>query len=135
MRLRLGPVPSSGVRAWVAYASRVLDLIDRLAPELPFQVPPDVVADFRHYLDEWGAAARNDPFVWEGEPEAFRVRLLMTYWLNVAKVLADRAQVDGPQMPEESGPFYEMLVEAILGALAEEDETAERLQKAWPFEA
>lgn len=115
------------------YARDVLTLVEQLAHSLPFQVPPDVVVDFERYLDEWDAAAASDVFVWEGELDAFRVRLLMTYWLNLAKVLADRVHLQGPLMPDLAEPFYETLIDVILRGLAEEDEVAERLQKAWPF--
>lgn len=133
MRLRLGPVPAAGALAWVRYARNVLGLVERLHSDLPIQVPPDVVLAFESYLDEWWHAAKTEPFVWEGELEASKVRHLMTYWLNLAKVLSERVHLAGPDMPEVAEPFYEMLIDVILRGLADEDEAAERLQKAWPF--
>jgi hypothetical protein len=121
------------VLAWVAYAREVLALVERLAHELPVQVPPDVVVAFGRYVDEWEKAAKTDTFEWEGELEALQVRHLMTYWLNLAKILSDRVHLQGPTMPEAAEPFYEMVIDVILRGLAEEDRAAERLQKAWPF--
>lgn len=98
-------------------------------------MPPDVVESFEKYLCEWERTAQTEPFEWEGELAAFHVRHLMTYWLNLAKVLSERVHLQGPLMPEVAEPFYEMLVAVILEALAEEDAAAERLRRAWPFQA
>lgn len=133
MKVRLGPLPSQGVRAWVQYAHEVLALVEGVAHDLPIQVPPDVVLEFERFLREWQQAAKIEPFMWEHELEAVQVRHLMTYWLNLAKVVSERVHLQGPTMPDLAEPFYEMLVDVILRGLAEEDAAAERLQKAWPF--
>lgn len=131
--LRIGPLSASGALEWIEYAQKTLGRFAGIFDELPFDVPPEVVLAFDTYLSSWEAAAQTEPFLWSREVEAFEIRHLMTYWLNIAHVLSDEATYRGaPRTSGAGAGFYESLVEALLGALAEEDQIGDRLHEAWP---
>lgn len=131
--LQLGPLSAAGARDWIEYAKKTLGRFAGRVDELPFDVPPDVVLAFETYLASWEVAAQVDPFVWSREVEAFEIRHLMTYWLNIAHVLNDEATLRGaPRTTAAAAAFYQSLIEALLAALAEEDQVGGRLHQAWP---
>lgn len=131
--LRIGPLSAAGAREWIEYAQKTLGRFAGADDELPFDVPPDVVLAFAAYLSSWEAAAQTEPFIWSREVKAVEIRHLMTYWLNIAHVLSDEAAQRGAtRTPAAGAAFYESLVEALLGALAEEDQIGDRLNEAWP---
>lgn len=136
MRVTIGPLPSGAATEWLTYANETLDHV-RGAP-LPFAVPPEVVEEFRSYLNAWTAtactaAADGVEFVWSGEAEAHRVRVLMTYWLNIARFLADGKLASRPVMTAAIENFYEAVVASILSALAEEEPVARVIEERWPL--
>jgi hypothetical protein len=133
LRLTLGPLPGDAARAWLRYADDALERV-RQSPR-PFAMPPEVVAEFRSYLDAWATAATAEVFSWKGEADAARVRTLMTYWLNMAQFMADGVIEDRPMMTPPAEDFYEAVVTMILAALGDEEPAAEVIGERWPLRA
>lgn len=137
MRVQVGPLGSSGVLAWVAYARTVVDeATSGRHPELTLE--PEVAAAFRGFLDEWQAAAEaGGEFLWATEVDPEQVEFLAHAFHHVAVALANAAERRGfPLAPSEGDEFYLALVTAFLDALGREggarSEFAEELASTWP---
>lgn len=136
MRVHLGPVSSSSVRMWVAYARTVLAQALSQADAPP--IGDEVVRNFEWYLDAWDdAAARQDEVVWVGEIAAEQLEFLAHAFYRLTAVLAEEADQRGyPISPPEGEEFYQALVRAIIEALEHEDDAraafSEQLRADWP---
>jgi CheY-like chemotaxis protein len=133
--VELGPVDAAAALAWVTNARRVVGILRERAAPLPFDVPVHIADQFDHYLAEWEAvAAANDTFSWSGTADSDEVRHLMTYWFNLATVLAERGPELGLSAPPEAEVFYVDLVRALTEALADADEerVGQTLRDSWP---
>lgn len=133
--VEIGPVDARSALAWVTNARRVVSILREGAAPLPFEVPVDVADQFDRYLAEWEAiASAGRSFSWSGTADSDEVRHLMTYWFNLATVLAERGPELGLTAPPEAEPFYVDLVRALTEALAEVDEerVGQTLRDSWP---
>lgn len=133
VHVRVGPLSASGARAWLGYASAVLDAIQsRRTPLEP--LPDDLAGDFRRYLAEWDEAAATDPFEWDAEEDRDRIAALATAWLELMAQVSGRVTELGlPVGPAEGEGFYHALVAALGEALAAgEDHLGDKLREAWP---
>ena len=130
MRLEIGPFPSVGGLEWIAQARFLVEVVRSGAP-MPFAVPPEVLDEFERYFDDWADAAGRESFVWSREVDVALLRPLMTYWLNLAQMLADHPEHQPPGSVE-ARVFYRNLVAAILERVATEDASFAVLQERWP---
>jgi hypothetical protein len=131
MRLEVGPFPSAGGAEWIAQARFLVRLLRKDAP-LPFQVPTEVLDEFESYFDDWDGAAATEPFTWGRDVDLAVLRPLMTYWFNLAQMLADHPEHQPPGTLE-ARVFYRNLSSAILTALVAEDPSFRTLAERWPF--
>jgi CheY-like chemotaxis protein len=137
LRVELGPVPSSSVRAWTGNARQVLDGVLRAGPALPVDLPDEVAVAFRAYLDEWEQRAGEvDPFTWSAEVPVDVVRRLVVYLFGVLTLDDETWDRHGlPWAPPEAAPFYDVLVAAVTEGLAAADaEVGPMLEASWPEE-
>ena len=131
MRLDIGPFPSVGGHEWIAQARLLTSLVRKGAP-LPFAVPPEVLDEFEEMFDDWARASESEPFVWSREIDVALLRPLMTYWFNLAQMLADHPEHQPPGSIE-ARVFYRNLVAAILADLVRQaPEEFAALQERWP---
>jgi hypothetical protein len=131
MRLDIGPFTADGGQEWIAQARFLVRLI-RKHQVMPFQVPPEVLDEFESYFEDWERASATEPFCWSREVEVGTLRTLMTYWLNLAQMLADHPEQQPPGSPEARA-FYRTLSSAILAALVEADPASAAIAERWPF--
>ena len=141
MHVELGPLPAQSARAWLAYATGVLDEVDRGGGRIgnrTVTVTPDVLEAFRTYVGAWTVAAEDEPFRWAGDADPEVVEYLLHAWFKLAAALAERtARKGGTGQPEEGRHFYQALVVGLLDALAAEGHEptaafAEELRSFWP---
>ena len=137
VQVRLGPIPSEHVNAWVTYANHVLDTVATDAGGSGVWLPADAVAGFEAYLAAWSAVAdESDTFVWEGDVPQEEAEYLFHAFFRVATHLATQAETQGRQAPEGSEPFYRTLVSGLLHALDQEgdatSEFSQHLRAFWP---
>ena len=130
MRLEIGPFPSAGGQEWIAQARLLVHFLRAGAP-MPFSVPPEVLDEFERYFDDWERAAEVEPFVWSREVDLVLLRTLVTYWLNLAQMLADHPERQ-PAGSDEARVFYRTLSAAILAELVREDPDSRVLEERWP---
>jgi hypothetical protein len=130
MRLDIGPLPAAGGPEWIAQARFLVGLV-RAGAELPFAVPPEVLDEFESYFEDWERAATVEPFRWSRDVDLTVLRPLMTYWFNLAQMLADHPEFQPPGSLE-ARVFYRNLSAAILAAVADEDPAFAVLQERWP---
>lgn len=130
VRLEIGPFPSAGGREWIAQARLLVRMVRGGAP-MPFAVPPEVLDEFEEYFVDWERAASADLFVWSREVDLAILRTLVTYWLNLAQMLADHPE-NQPPGSAEARVFYRTLSAAILGQLVREDPASAVLEERWP---
>jgi hypothetical protein len=138
MRVRVGPLPSTGVALWIAYARTVIGGALARPDELGLQLDPEVVESFEDYLDQWDrASSTGATFVWETDVEPERIVALGAAWLELADRLAGAAERRGyPMSPPEGEEFYRALITGFLDALEGEGpdyaELAADLRADWP---
>ena len=131
MRLDIGPFPSVGGHEWITQARLVTGLVRKGAP-LPFAVPPEVLDEFEQFYDDWDEALESDPFVWSRDVALELLRPLMTYWYNLAQMLADHPEHQPPGSIE-ARVFYRNLVAGVLAELVRQaPEEFTVLQERWP---
>ena len=131
MRLEIGPFPSVGGHEWITQARLLTSIVRKGAP-LPFAVPPEVLDEFEEMFDDWDRAVEAESFLWSREVDLVLLRPLMTYWFNLAQMLADHPEHQPPGSVE-ARVFYRNLVAAILAELVRQaaDEFTV-LQERWP---
>lgn len=116
----IGPVPAASARAWIASARETIATVGR-RPDLG--VPPDVVAAFAGYIDDWAALADGgETFLWTGSLDPGMVRHLAAHWARL--VTLARADPEGSGLRRaapESEEFYNALATALLEAVAVDD--------------
>jgi hypothetical protein len=135
MRVVVGPVDAGSASVWLAYARDVLDELETMAPGECF-TSPQVLATFRHYVDEWSSVSDGEKFLWEQDIPAEQVEYNMHAFQRVAGVLAERAEREGPKAPPEGEDFYLALLHGVLAALEAEGPAsaafAKHLGEFWP---
>lgn len=130
--VQIGPLPASSARAWLGSAVETIGLLSS-TPELG--VPPEIVAAFNGYLEQWRAAAEQDPFVWTGDVDPAQARELGAYWFHVAALAREASAASGIKLPPpEAEPFFHALVEAIAHAssVADVDHFTEKFEEVVP---
>ena len=115
---RIGPASAESARVWLTVARANLETMVAAGPKAPFRIPPEIVGRFRVILDEWQDEAASEPFVYEGEEDRERARMLLTYWLNIISLTeAQRTALGVAEWPPESVPFEDAVGRSILGSL------------------
>ncbi|HEY7138314.1 MAG TPA: EAL domain-containing protein [Acidimicrobiia bacterium] len=134
--LDIGPTSSSDVLAWTAYARILVAAVD--APDAEIFVPRSVTAVICRYLDDWEARASvAETFVWHGDDDASVLLAVVEYWYRIAEYFAVQAATGSFALaPPGAVAFYDLLVAAVLGALATQDPSsafpAAALHRSWP---
>ena len=83
-------------------------------------------------VEAGGRASESEPFVWSREIDVVLLRPLLTYWFNLAQMLADHPEHQPPGSIE-ARVFYRNLVAAILADLVRQaPEEFAALQERWP---
>lgn len=135
MRVVIGPVDAGSARAWLGYATRVIDELDAMAPGACYTTP-EVLAVFRGFLQSWQAAALDREFLWEQDIPTEQVEYNMHAFQRVAGLLTERAEREGRQAPPEGDDFYLALLQGVLTALEAEGPAsasfAKHLAEFWP---
>ncbi len=137
VEVRVGPVPSSCARLWVANSLSILAAL-RANPEVIGEpVPPDVLDYFEGLLRSWEAVARHtDVFVWVGRADPEAVKRVVEEWARVDSMTDEEmAELGCAWSGPEARPFFIALSGAVIDALGRHQSTrrlAERLaQGAW----
>lgn len=137
MHVEVGPLPSASAIAWLDYAEAVLSN-DESVPTAGEDVPPDAASSLLVYIAEWRAAARRGTeFNWEAEVPGEVAEYLVLAFYRIVQRLAKAAEARGAAIsPAEGEPFYLMLVNGLLDALAREGpgpaEFSDHLRSFWP---
>jgi hypothetical protein len=143
VHVEIGPLSSASAHAWVDYARGVIkelrDSGGKVDGPQTVTMKPDVLDAFSTYLDQWDAAANaGETFRWAGDADPEVVEYLLHAWFNLAKSLLARNEERGTGFaPDESRPFYNAMVVALLDALEGEGQAptiafAEELREFWP---
>jgi hypothetical protein len=134
--VHVGPISSDGVTEWIAYARGILD--ERQRASAPDSLPPEVLAGFAGFLDEWEAVAgRSSTFLWETDVDPEQIEFLALALYRLASDLAEAAERRGyGLMPPEGLLFYRVVVNGFLDAMTAESRSlaayAEELRSTWP---
>jgi two-component system chemotaxis response regulator CheY len=139
MQISFGPVPAESARVWIENARIVLDGVRAAGDALPVELPSDIEAAFRHYLDEWHAIAERveaegAPFEWSAEIDRDHARHLVVYFFSLLSLDDELwAAHSLPFTPPEAQPFIDALSNAVIEALAAEDEeVGPSIAASWP---
>jgi hypothetical protein len=137
MLVQVGPVASSSVTLWVAYARTVLG--QHMAhPDRSGAVDPALVEQFEHLLDDWDAtAAQSTEFVWTQSLDADAIEVMARSFFDLVSELAADAERRGfPISPAEGDEFYWAVVNSMLDGLTaaggSHAEVAADLAARWP---
>jgi two-component system chemotaxis response regulator CheY len=135
MQISFGPVPAESARVWIENARIVLDGVRAAGDALPVELPADIEAAFRAYLDEWDEiAARDEPFEWAADIDGDHARHLIVYFFSLLSLDDELwAAHSLPFTPPEAQPFIDALSNAVIEALAAEDEeVGPSIAASWP---
>jgi hypothetical protein len=139
MRVEIGPVPLRSAQSWLDYATSI---VRELRAEPRTVAPPDVLASFTSYLDDWrttahAEAARHDEvFRWIGDASPDKVEYLVfaLYRLGV-RLTTEEDRGLRPPRPPEAAKFHGVLVRSVLAALEREGEAeahfVAQLREVW----
>jgi hypothetical protein len=133
MRLRLGPLPCDGARAWTADTLALFDVLDG-EPGLPFALPAEALAEMRSIVQAMQRrAATGTSFVWECDTTMADLKALITYWLNIGKLSSETLERVGGHWSDDVGErFHRLLLDALLEHLDGIDPAyADRLRRGW----
>ena len=127
VRVKIGPVAAATTIAWTENTRKIVAAVRTNREKMPFAVPLDVLEQFEGLLDDWTRTAeRMDPFLWEGDEETPRVRLLVQYWVNLDALSDDDLTRMGvAKSGPEAAPFFDALVEGVVAALETETDTTD----------
>lgn len=134
--VRVGPVPASAARAWIANTRQLIAAL-RAHPEvLGDEVPAPFLDRFERFLQAWwSVATAQDEFTWHARAEPAEVRELVEHWAAIDRLTDEQlATLGWHWSPPEGEPFFVALTEAVLAALAAHDATrdlAARLATQW----
>ncbi len=137
-RIELGPIPSSAVRAFLAFARpQVAMLADD--PVLSLTFTPTIARSMSALFDGWGEVAHSEEFRWAGVlPTDHAEYLLYALFLAVERRRSDLGgPPSGPDV-EARRPFVIHLIERFGAALATTPDAdhsrLEHLAERWPPE-
>lgn len=135
IRAVIGPVPATAARVWIANTRKIVDAVRTQPEKIPFRVPDDVGDAFAEYLDRWWQEAQDEEFHWSGEEDPERLRMLLTYWVNIDRLTdAQMADLGVTWSPPAGEPFFQAVTAAVIAALVSNDELAdfgETLRVLW----
>jgi hypothetical protein len=138
VRLEIGPVPASGVRAWVDDAVAALSAIHEGRRDLKFQVPDEILGEMLSWLGQWQEAAESDPMVWAADDvDPDNLLQLVQYWHNIARAQLDLVWQDlAPAVSPDGEAFADHVRDRVLTALVAEGRLdragADRILAGWP---
>lgn len=138
IEMRVGPVSSGAVRAWVVSTRQIVDAVAAHPEVLEGPpLPPEMIAQFHGYLNVWEQlAGAGDPFFWAARGDPGDVERLVSEWARIDGMSDDQLAALGCQWsPPEARPFFQSLTEAVITALERHHvtrELARALKRSWP---
>jgi DNA-binding NarL/FixJ family response regulator len=116
--LRLGPVPSSVARVWIANTSKIIASL-RSHPEV-LAVPEEVLDVFEGFLERWRTmAAATEDFYWAARAQAAEVEWLVDWWARIDRMTDDQLAILGVHWsPPEGEPFFRALTASVIDAVS-----------------
>jgi hypothetical protein len=112
---------------WVDSARALLERLDAIG--VGFRVPGDASERLSGVIEKWSAAAdasitTGTPFCWTGSETALTVRMLATYWLNLAELRPGDLDAVGVDWPTDAvRPFHRALAAGVADALSQDETT------------
>lgn len=136
MEVRVGPVASAAARVWIANTRRIVDAAVAHPEITGADVPPDVVALFHSFLDQWAAVAEGgDEFLWVARAKPDEVTRVVTHWAALDAMTDEQLAALGVAWsPPDGEPFFRALTAGVLDALRVDEGTqrlAARLSEQW----
>jgi hypothetical protein len=134
MHVEIGPVSAASAKAWIAYASAMVEVL-RGAREPG--IPPQALDGFVELLDEWRPLAEGDePFRWSADEDPERAKFLLNALYRAGLVIEAEAEAGHAQLrPAAADEFHFQLVHEVLEALEKESEAdaqfVEGLRGVW----
>ncbi len=120
VQIRLGPIPSSAARLWVANTLEILRALRRHPREMPSDVEPGLLAVFEGFLEEWATLASNSvDFQWSATAPPDVLGDLVSAWAQLDRLSDDAMERLGCSWsPPEARPFFDALTSAVVAALS-----------------
>src|SRR5205814_6713985 len=122
--VRVGPVPVTAARVWIANTKLILAALQEHDEVLEQPVPRDVLDLFCSYLDRWEDVAAGDgDFTWVARAAPADVERLVTWW-GVIDAMSDEqlARLGVAWSPPEGEVFFRALVAGVLDAVGRHHE-------------
>jgi DNA-binding NarL/FixJ family response regulator len=118
VELRLGPVPSSTARIWIANTATIVASL-RAHPEV-LAVPGEVLDVFDRFLEDWRiTAAATEDFYWVARAEDAEVEWLVDWWARIDRMSDEQLAILGVHWsPPEGEPFFRALTASVLEAIS-----------------
>ena len=140
MKVSVGPVAPTSAEAWIRWAGEMIaDL--RGQSESAVKLPAHVLDDVAAYVECWAGQSRaGDVFQWQVDVDPDELEYLTNALYNLDVRLADEAR-RAPERtaPAEARAFHQMLVQALLFALAQVGPSraafVDQLRPSWPVAA
>ena len=132
MRVSVGPVAPDSADAWIRWAREMIEELRR-RPAAVGGLSEAVLGDVALYVESWAGARRDgDVYRWQVDVDPDELEYLTNALYNLDLRVADEAR----RAPDEARAFHQMLVQALLFALAQESGSraafVEQLRPSWP---
>jgi DNA-binding NarL/FixJ family response regulator len=137
IEVRVGPIPTTAARVWVANTKRIIEAV-AAHPDIAPTVPEDVIELFRTLLAQWGdLAEEGDEFRWVARAAPADVSHIVEAWAHIDAMTDEQLDRLGIHWsPPEGEPFFRELTAGVLQALSRHDETqrlAAKLGEQWAY--
>ena len=140
MKVCVGPVAPTSAEAWIRWAREMIGDL-RGQSESAVKLPAQVLDDVAAYVECWAGQSRcGEVFQWQVDVDPDELEYLTNALYNLDVRLAD----DASRAPERAAPaearaFHQMLVQALLFALAQAGPSraafVDQLRPSWPVAA
>jgi hypothetical protein len=134
MHVEIGPVSATSAKAWIAYATEMVDVLRGL-PEA--QLPAQAIDGFVELLEEWRPLVEDDkPFRWSSDEDPERAKYLLNALYRAGRIIEEEAEAGHATLrPAATDEFHLQLVHEVLEALEKESEAdaqfVEGLRGVW----
>lgn len=134
VEVRVGPVPATAARTWIANSTRILQSVAEHRDVV--DVSDEALELFQTLLRQWEDAARSaGEFLWVARASLDDVTRIVEQWAVIDGMTDEQLERLGVHWaPPEGQPFFEALTTGVLRALerhAETERLARRLEEQW----